>query len=145
MLLYSEENAFFKRWEDVKPKSISINQFILSYKNHFSNDYLFKTGDAGFTGNYIYRHSYFNIGQLHYFQLAVMIIGVIWMLSRKDLRKKAIFLFMLLVIFPLGSAIVESQPFATRSSLGILPTTILSAGGIQFIYLGLKKDNLLKS
>jgi 4-amino-4-deoxy-L-arabinose transferase-like glycosyltransferase len=138
-----EENKFFKRWEDVKPTSMNIEQFINGYRNHFHIDYLFIKGDSGFQNQSIFRHSYSNIGLIYWVQLPLILIGFIWSITKPRVRGNGIFLLFMIVLYPLGSIIVDSMPFATRSALGIIPFTLLSAIGVQVILNGLMKRGIL--
>lgn len=138
-----EENKFFKRWEDIKPASMNIEQLINGYKNHFHIDYLFIKGDSGFKNQSVFRHSYSGIGLLYWVQLPLILIGFIWSIKRPRVRGNGIFLLLMIVLYPLGSIIVDSQPFATRSALGIIPFTLLTAAGAQVILIGLMKRGIL--
>jgi len=138
-----EENKFFKRWEDIKPASMNIEQLINGYKNHFHIDYLFIKGDSGFQNQSVFRHSYSGIGLLYWVQLPLILIGFIWSITRPRVRGNGIFLLLMIVLYPLGSIIVDSQPFATRSALGIIPFTLLTAAGAQVILIGLMKRGIL--
>lgn len=61
--------------EEKKTEKLARSIFT-SYLNHFSPDFLFKKGDIDFPGHFISRHSVRGIGELYWFQLPLIILGV---------------------------------------------------------------------
>lgn len=59
--------------------SVWFLEFIQKYIRHFSIDYLFLSGDAGMEGQTITRHSIVGLGQLHIFQLPLILVGLLWL------------------------------------------------------------------
>ncbi len=124
---YLYDGSFFARWRQVSnDASKNIAQ---SYSNHFSFDFLFSKGDADFFGQDVKRHSILGMGELHYFQSLLLIIGIISVTFVKNVRSKYKYFLLFLIIYPVGTVFTQLQPQATRSILGVIPFTILSGIG----------------
>ncbi|HRN71472.1 MAG TPA: hypothetical protein PLS49_09950, partial [Candidatus Woesebacteria bacterium] len=126
---YLENGTFFQRWVQVD-KKLSVEQVIQAYRNHFSLDFLFITGDADFKNQQVKRHSIHGVGELYWFQLVFLAISFVYFLISKKERMKLLFWFLFLYIYPLGSIFTSVEPQATRSILGVIPFTVLTAYGI---------------
>lgn len=121
--------------------------FLEKYFLHYSDDFLFKKGDADFPGQFIRRHSISGLGLLYAYQKLLIITGLIWLTIKllKTKRYELLFVIFLFLIFPLADSLTtEIVPFATRSYLGILPFHILIAFGIYGIYQFFLALNILK-
>ena len=134
-LIYSYKAGNLQsRWKNIINNSLSRNEkiqnSIFSYLNHFSPDFLFIKGDSGFEGQFISRHSVREFGQLHIFYLPLLLIGLLNGISKLD-NPKLFSVLILLLLYPLGSALTSAGPFATRSVIGLIPLTILSAIGFN--------------
>lgn len=109
-----------------------IIAMVRTYKDHFLPEFLFEKGDIGYHSHFITRFSVKGIGQLYWFQLPLLIIGLAAAWSSK---KSFTFLLGWLLLYPLGSTLFPfadgGGPFAMRSIIGIIPFQILSALGIS--------------
>src|SRR3990167_9019791 len=122
------------RWKSIDnpPKALneSFYQMLITYVNHYSPDFLFLKGDADFKGHFVTRHSVRGFGELYLFQLPLLMIGLITMLMKKKDPRIYLILFLLL-IYPTGNAIALEGPFATKSIVGVIPFSIISALGLS--------------
>ncbi len=134
---YVKDGKFFTRWKQVNHE-MTVSKGLQSYVNHFSYDFLFSKGDAGFFGQDVKRHSIIGLGELHYFQLPFIVVALILVLRKKHIRQKYNFFFIFLLIYPLGTVFTQEQPQASRSILGVIPFQILTAMGIVEIMSLLK-------
>ncbi|MCL4386324.1 MAG: glycosyltransferase family 39 protein [Cyanobacteria bacterium] len=126
-----------------KTKPEMIKGFFVTYFNHFSPKFLFEKGDIQFPGHYITRFSVRGLGELYWFQLPLILIGFFFFIK----KKKYFFLILSwLIIYPLGSSAMPFSdgggPLATRSIIGVIPFQILTASGIFYLILALKKKYL---
>lgn len=126
---YLKDGSFFARWNQVKSENLKLSDYLIAFLNHFSLNFLFKTGDINFPGQFITRHSISGIGQLYWFQLPTLLAFVISIIKKKYQRPK-IFLLAWLFIYPLGSIFTSINPQATRSVIGVVPFQIASAAGL---------------
>lgn len=116
------------RWNQVQVQKASFSEkkelFIKTYLGHFSKEFLLTKGDIDYPGHFITRHSVRGFGEIYKFTFPLVILGIILIFwKRKDLA----FIFYLLLLYPLGSTLTDSGPFATRSILGVIPFTLLPA------------------
>lgn len=122
------------RWNNVINKTLNptekIRRSALSYINHFSPDFLFTKGDSGSSGHYISRHSVIGFGELHIFYFPLLLIGLYICLTGYK-NPKILSLFVLLLLYPIGSSITSDGPFATRSIIGMIPFSIIPAIGFN--------------
>jgi len=101
------------------------------YIDHFRSSFLFKTGENGIPGRFITRNIVRGMGEFYYYQLFLLIIGIIVAFHK---RKGWLLILLLLLLYPLGSVLSFQGPNVTRSELGIIPITLLSALGFSEIY-----------
>lgn len=120
-------------------QELSIEKFTFKYLDNFSLTFLFSKGDIGFPGNNLTRHSVRGMGQLYWWQLPLIIIGIYYIFRFK--QKPLFSILALLLIYPLGSLLTQDPPFASRTIVGILPFTLISAMGLSFLLTRL--DSLL--
>lgn len=137
-----ENGAFFQRWQQVD-QQYSLKEIATSYSNHFSSQFLFITGDADFPNQQVKRHSIHGVGELYWFQLLFLFVAIVTFITSKKERMKLLFWILFLFIYPLGTIFTSLEPQATRSILGVIPFTILTAYGIERIPI-LFKTELLK-
>lgn len=117
----------------------AVKQTQANYFSHFSLNFLFKKGDIDFPGQTVIRHSVRGVGQLYWFQLPLLLVSLIFSWFKND-RKKTLLLFLWLLVFPVaGSLTVDENPQATRSVVGVVPLTILSAFGAWFLFRAIGK------
>ncbi len=138
-----QNGTFFQRWMQVD-QHYSLKEIATSYSNHFSTDFLFMTGDAEFPNQQVKRHSIHGVGELYWFQLLFLFVSVaIFIISKKE-RMKLIFWVLFLYIYPLGTIFTSLEPQATRSILGVIPFTLITAYGIDQIPRLFKTEILKK-
>jgi hypothetical protein len=130
---YLKDGSFFARWHEVKRDAFSFVEVGQAYLNHFSLNFLFRKGDIGFSGQFITRHSIRGMGQLYWFQLPLIIFGILSIFLKKNRREKIFFGIVPLLIYPTGSIFTGLAPQATRSVMGVIPFTLLSAIGLSWL------------
>src|SRR3989338_10896992 len=112
------------------------------YFEHFSFDFIFLKGDSDFDGQLSNRHSVNGLGLLYKWQLPFWALGILFLIVRKNqqfLHKKWTILLMLL-LFPLGSVLSDAKtPYATRSIIGVVPYTLITAYGLYIAFNRLTK------
>ncbi len=141
MLPYLKNNSFLSRWIEVKNSSLTFGSFLVGYWNHFSWDFLFKTGDIGFPGQFVTRHSVKGLGELYVFELPLIVLGLSFLVIRKKYREFFLLLFFLL-FYPLGTVFTDIKPQATRSIIGVIPFQIVSAYGLGQLVFWVKGKKL---
>jgi len=108
------------------PLGDAITQLGNDYLSHFDTNYLFFNGDQNG------RHSVRYLGMLYYFDLPLIIIGLLTLITKFPSKPK-FFLLTWLLLTPLPAAITKPNPHALRS-LNILPAwIILSAIGLSVV------------
>lgn len=132
------------RWKSIQPKGesfkVKIDKFFPLYIDHFREGFLFVSGDIGYPGHFITRHSVKYMGELYWFQAPFIIIGIIYFIVRN--RKYWVLTFYLLLLYPLGSALTFDGPTATRSIIGIIPLTLFAALGAERLFSKIKRIKL---
>ncbi len=119
------------RWQQVKGE-IEPVRMVETYLAHFGFNFLVIKGDAGMKGQDVVRHSVLGLGQLYWWQMLLVAVGLIW--GKKIDKKIWAISVLILLLYPLGSAVTEvGTPQATRSILGIVPLTLLMGLGIKNI------------
>lgn len=126
------------RWQKVQTKegtfSEKIKKVAGTYADHFGPDFLFTKGDIDFPGHFITRHSIRGTGEVYWFLQPLLILGLYRVFfKRRKGEKNLSFILVLLLLYPLGSALTDSGPFATRSILGVVPFSLLPALGISLL------------
>jgi 4-amino-4-deoxy-L-arabinose transferase-like glycosyltransferase len=123
-----KEGYALTRWQstqrtDVKPDEI-FAKFEKYYTDHFGGQFLFLSGDIGYPGHFITRHSLRGMGELYMFQLILVVGGML--LALVSPRREWLLIYLLLFIYPLPGSISLDGPSATRSIIGVLPLTLFS-------------------
>lgn len=139
----------FARWNQVNvfsqpPKNETVAGHIVNnYLSHFSLDFLFLKGDIGMSGQFLTRHSVRGIGELYLIQLPLIILGILFLIFKKEKRVIAIFTLWL-IFYPTGSMFtIDKSAQATRSIIGVIPFQIISAVGLHYLLSLLKISRLL--
>ncbi|MEK7100358.1 MAG: glycosyltransferase family 39 protein [Patescibacteria group bacterium] len=125
--LYTQDSGF-SRFQTVGSKS----GLVINYVKNFSPKYLFVTGD----GNP--RSQIPETGQLYYLDAIFLLLGVLYILKKKDSKLYYILIFLFLA--PIPAAITKENPHALRS---ILMSPILSTISAFGIYYFSKSNKLL--
>lgn len=110
---------------------IDTRKVLENYFAHFEYTFLYEKGDIDYPGNQITRHSVRGMGQIYLFQLPLVLVGIYTFIKRRTWRDKTILVFLLL--YPLSDAIAGTVS-ATRSLIGIIPLTLLSAAGFETLW-----------
>lgn len=127
ILSQKEENYPFnlQRFFHNKPLIWGQN-FTLNYLRSFSPEFLFLQGDPNF------RHSIHEMGELHFFELILLGLGV-WVLIKKPIKWKSL-VFAWVLIAPIPAALTYDGGFhATRTFLMLPPLMIMEAFGLSFL------------
>ena len=111
----------------------TIQTFRDFYRSYFSRSFLFEQGDNGA----ITRHYLPGFGQLYYVQIPFLILGFLGLLWRPS-REKTIVL-VLLGLFPLGGALSTTSPISSRTILGSVVFSLITAYGLTLAVHGLGK------
>jgi len=104
--------------------TLNLSDFLPNYLSYFSPNYLFFKGDTDL------RLSVARIGQLHYFEIVTVPLGLVFVV--KDFRRR--WLVMLwLALHPVAAA-VTAPTHALRSLMGSVAWAMVSAYGISGFY-----------
>lgn len=119
-------------------KSLAYFQvFTLNYLRAFSPEFLFLMGDPNF------RQSIHEMGELYFYELVPLLLGI-WLLLHKKEKEKWI-VFGWLLISPIPAALTFDGGFhATRNFLMLVPLTILIGLGINELIVLITKKSLKK-
>ncbi len=138
MVYFALQNSyFFSRWHQVYQETTPVLNYMKSYVNHFSLDFLFLTGEIDFEGQYLKRHSVSGVGQLYLFQLPFILFGIVFGLRKY--RKETLFVIALTILYPLGTIFTDVKPQACRSLVGMIPFQIFTASGIYFFVMLIRR------
>lgn len=147
LILFTLSPSGFARWNQVNiisqpPKNETVSQHIFTnYISHFSLDFLFFKGDIDMPGQFITRHSVRGMGELYLLQLPLVILGFLYLFSKRE-KKLIALLILWLILYPTGSMFtIDKSAQATRSIIGVVPFQILSAVGLWFIFTMVSKVN----
>ena len=125
-----------KRYNEGKTTKQIIVGAASAYIGHFSPEFLFFKGDIGYQHHFLTRYSVKGMGQLYMFQLPFLFLGLLYLWKRN--KTFLLILGILFLSYPVGSTFAPfadgGGPFATRSIIGVIPFTILTALGLyEFI------------
>lgn len=111
-----------------------LSDFLKHYFDNFSGRFLFTHGDVN------PRLNPQEMGELYVWELPFLILGVYWLIKRKEKASPILFLWMLIV--PIPAATARETPHALRM-LSILPTyQIIIAYGLYQLVAWLKNSSL---
>lgn len=96
--------------------------FLENYLDHFTPSFLFISGDP------IQRNNIPELGQLNFFEIVTLTIGLIMLLTKKFLHKKIILVWLL--VSPVASALTFQTPHALRAHNMVIPLTLISSLGL---------------
>jgi 4-amino-4-deoxy-L-arabinose transferase-like glycosyltransferase len=107
------------------------------YASHFDLNFLTINGDE------VPRSKVPEMGQIHLFELPLLILGIIFILITNIFsRKIKIFLFLLLLIAPLASSLTFQAPSALRALSMVIPLSIFIACGIYYFFSLTRKSKI---
>lgn len=118
---HPEANSWSSKLHHNKP-IIYSNAFLKNYLDHFTPQFLFLSGD------FIKRNKIPELGQLHFFEIVTVIIGLISFLTKNFVHKKAIFVWLL--VSPIAAALTFQTPHALRAHNMVIPLTVISGLGL---------------
>jgi 4-amino-4-deoxy-L-arabinose transferase-like glycosyltransferase len=112
---------------------IFIPHIISGYFDHFDLDFLFLHGDGG-----VQHHAY-NMGMLYLLELPLIIIGIIYLIRKRN--RFITVLLMLFLLAPVPSSVTTGTPHPVRAIAMIPGFQIFTAVGFYFLvtYLQNKK------
>jgi len=103
-------------------------KIIQNYATAFSPQFLFIHGDVTF------RHSLHEIGQILWFQLPLILLGLYWVVKNFRLKQNLFWLSWLLIAPIPASLTIDGGYHASRLILMVVPLSVLSAyGGLLII------------
>lgn len=120
---YDKFNARFdydtilRRYEDPVPV------FFDNYKSYYTLDFLFLKGDSN------QRHSPKEIGQLYFFELPLLLLGIILCLWKR--KKELILLLYWLLIYPVPASLLIDSPHALRGIVALPMFQLISAYSVN--------------
>jgi len=88
----------------------ALFDWLVNYLSYLGPDYLFFNGDPEI------RHSLLNVGQLYFFELATLPMGIFFLVRRK--RKEDALLGLWLALYPIPAALTDPS-HAIRSIVGV--------------------------
>jgi 4-amino-4-deoxy-L-arabinose transferase-like glycosyltransferase len=101
--------------------------FIKNYLAHFSFDFLF------FQGDQMPRHGVGEMGNLYFFEIPLVLVGL-WHLLKAETRKTKAFLFSWLLAAPIASSLAQPSPHSIRSLNLLVPLAIISSLGFWALF-----------
>lgn len=104
-----------------------VERFVQNYFSHYTSDFLLFTQDNP-------RHHATRVGVLLLAQCLALIIGLLALIVKKNKKTSKISVLSLFAISPLASAITLESPHSIRSSIIILPITLLCGLGVYRLY-----------
>lgn len=128
-----QSGVLLTRWKTVNRQhtlAVRVQNFAKSYVQHFTMDFLFTKGDSGMPGQRILRHSVSGVGEMYLFDLPLLLLGLYIALAKRGSIPDWL-MFWLILLFPIGSALLDDGPFAIRSVIGVLPLVYFSAVGLR--------------
>ena len=127
-----EWRSYFSLWPILLTKIVfnkpllTLGQFLHNFINFFSPSFFFTTGSLH--GN----HGIGTVGQWYAFELLTILMGLIYALKRKG--PSIFLLFFWIVTTAIIVSLTRESPHGTRAFFIVIPGTILSAIGFQYIF-----------
>lgn len=137
-----KDGSLLTRWNHITDQKIifweKIKKYPKYYLDHFNTKYLFFTGDYGYPGRFITRQFPKNMGFLEKYYFILLITGLSFSLIK--IRKAWILVIIIMLLYPIGSALTSDGPMTTRSVIGVLPFSLLVGLGLGIIYSSARKN-----
>lgn len=132
----SLNGKLFNRWDQVKGDA-NLAAMPQGWLAHFSPTYLFLKGETSYPGAYILRHSWFDVGMLPWFVLALLVAALV--LGFRDkldarTRRALVALVVFAVLVPIPAALLTRVPHSIRSAALLLPIALLAGFGAERIW-----------
>jgi 4-amino-4-deoxy-L-arabinose transferase-like glycosyltransferase len=112
-----------------------LKNFSTNFSGNFSLDFLFFHGDQNG------RHSVKKIGELYSWQFVFVLFGLFILLRKKPRAGKLILTFLIVSVLP--ATLTTVSPHALRSLPAVVPYTLMTAVGLNFIFKKLSRLKLL--
>ncbi len=103
------------------------------YSSYFSRSFLFDLGDHGD----VTRHYLPGFGELYYIQIPFLLLGFADLFWRPTRGK--IIVLALLGLYPLSGALSDNSPYSSRTLLGSVVYSLITAYGLMLAVHGLEK------
>jgi 4-amino-4-deoxy-L-arabinose transferase-like glycosyltransferase len=114
---------------------IFLQVFFNNYFKTFSPEFLFTSGDPDF------RHSIHEMGNLYYFELPFLILGLWFLINRH--KKTSILVIGWLLVAPIPAALTgDGGTHSTRLFMMLPPLIILVSLGIYYLLTNLNKNSI---
>jgi 4-amino-4-deoxy-L-arabinose transferase-like glycosyltransferase len=105
-----------------------VNTVIDNYFGAFSFETLFGQGDVTF------RHSLHEIGNLYWLELPLILLGSIWLISKRRRTPAEVLMLIWLLIAPIPASLtIDGKTHATRLFILIFPLSYLSGVGLYYL------------
>lgn len=112
---------------NIESDKSTLQLFSDFYRSYFREGFLFADGDNGpITRHYLPGH-----GVLYYFQLPLLLIGVVSLAG--SLNRRYLFVLAFLLLYPLSASVSDSSPISTRAILGSVSLSLVAAAGLWAI------------
>ena len=98
------------------------------YKSYYTFQFLFEDGPIS---DPVTRHYLPGHGMLYPFMTPLIVAGLVGLLVKRN--REAFVILALLVFFPLGGALSDASPIATRASLGSVAFPLVAAAGVGYV------------
>lgn len=102
-----------------------LQLFVGNYLSHFSPRFLFISGDKN------PRHSIQSFGQLYWFDILLIPLGLLVLLRNGENYNKLLFIWFFLALLP--GSVVKEAPHASRAMFALGGWQIISAVGLTFL------------
>ncbi len=109
------------------------------YRSYFTDSFLFTHSD----NSAVVRHYLPGQGELYYWQLPLILIGIVALLGRPN--RRYVFVLALLLLYPVSAAVSDSSPISTRSILGTVAFSLLTGAGLWALVETIKSQVALKN
>lgn len=129
----TSNNPSMERIFHNKP-TVYAQVFTTNYLKAFSLDFLFANGDINF------RHSIHEMGELYYFELILLSLGLLYLIKNESLKTKTL-IFAWLLLAPVPASLTSDGGYhATRLILMLPPLIIINSLGALLILNNLKRN-----
>jgi 4-amino-4-deoxy-L-arabinose transferase-like glycosyltransferase len=126
-----DNDMLFTRWRQVAPASRTVAQVLGAMLLHLSPTFLATGNENSFSA--ISRHAITGISELLPWQYVLLLLGGFVAIRSSRFDRSWRLLLMTLLIAPVPAALVEDRPAAIRSALLVLPLSLLSALGTEWL------------
>jgi len=127
-----KDGYLLTRWNNIQDSKMAISERVKKtlplYFDHFGVNFLFLTGDLGYPGHFVTRQFVRGMGVFYLVQLPFFVGGILLMIyAIFTKRKEWLLITIVLLIYPFSGALTLDGPSTTRSVIGVIPITLISA------------------